>query len=254
MKVFAISDIHVDHQSNKEWLLGISSQDYKSDILILAGDLTDNLQLLEYCLRNLASKFAKVLFVPGNHELWVARNKDLTSFQKFYEVLKISADCGVLTSTCHIDHLSIVPLFSWYDFSFGQPCEKLRSVWSDFKTCTWTTGYTEREVTDYFLRKNTDTLNTHNNVLISFSHFLPRIDLMPFYIPPSYRYLYPVLGSSLLGEQIKILKPKIHVYGHSHVNQTTRIEGTNYINNAFGYPSETNIARKKLLCVYEHDE
>lgn len=254
MKVFAVSDVHVDYRLSKEWLLGLSASDYRKDILILAGDLTDNLQLLEQCFRSLSTKFSKVLFVPGNHELWVVRDKIKTSFQKFDRILEISADCGVSTDIYQQGRFSIVPLFGWYDFSFGKPCAQLKSTWSDFRACNWPDGYGEPEVTDHFISMNTDKLNLTNQVLISFSHFLPRIDLMPAYIHSSQRYLYPVLGSTLLAGQINTLKPDIHVYGHSHVNRRVEIEGVHYINNAFGYPAETRITRKELLCIYEEYE
>ena len=253
MKVFALSDVHVDYQASKQWLLGLSTLDYQRDILILAGDLTDDLQLLEKCFRSLSSKFRKVLFVPGNHELWTIRDNIETSFQKFERILEICSDCEIWTDIYQQGRLSIVPLFSWYDFSFGEPCIKLKHTWSDFRTCVWP-GYTELDITRYFISKNTDRLGAFNQVLISFSHFLPRIDLMPSYIHPSQRYLYPVLGSSLLGEQVSALKPKIHVYGHSHVNRRVEIEGIYYVNNAFGYPSETRITSKELLCIHEEDE
>ncbi|MEQ8953916.1 MAG: metallophosphoesterase family protein [Gammaproteobacteria bacterium] len=74
---------------------------------------------------------------------------------------------------------------------------------------------------------------------------------MPKSIPSNRRTVYPVLGSKRLGDQVKRLQSSIHVYGHSHVNQSVEIEGTRYINNAFAYPSENRIARKALHCVYE---
>lgn len=251
MKVFVVSDVHVDYQASRQWLLGLSAFDYKRDVLILAGDLTDDLKLLADCLCSLSSKFNKVLFVPGNHELWVVRDKFRTSLEKFEKVLQISADCGASTDVYAQGGLSIVPLFGWYDFSFGPPGARLMEVWSDFSACAWPDGYTEQKVTNYFMDRNAGKLNPADGMLISFSHFLPRIDLMPSFVRPSQRYLYPVLGSTRLGEQVSALKPKIHVYGHSHVNQRVEIEGVYYVNNAYGYPSETGITSKELLCIYE---
>lgn len=250
MKVFAVSDVHVDYQVNENWLLGLSSTDYQDDVLILAGDLTDDATLLERCLIRLTRKFRKVMFIPGNHELWVIRDKETSSLDKLKKVLRISADCGVSTNIQRFGELTIVPLFSWYDFSFGEPGSKLNETWSDFRACSWPPEYDEASVTKLFLNMNAGRLETSNRVLISFSHFLPRIDLMPFYIPASFRYLYPVLGSTRLGDQVDALQPDIHVYGHSHVNRQVRIGRTKYINNAFGYPSEKRIANKELLCIY----
>jgi predicted phosphodiesterase len=53
-----------------------------------------------------------------------------------------------------------------------------------------------------------------------------------------------------LEQQIRLLRSDIHVYGHSHVNRRIEIGGITYINNAFGYPSETRIAAKRLLCIH----
>ena len=51
--------------------------------------------------------------------------------------------------------------------------------------------------------------------------------------------------------QVKQFNPTIHVYGHSHVNQSIELDGIHYVNNAFAYPSETYIARKQLKCIFE---
>ena len=74
---------------------------------------------------------------------------------------------------------------------------------------------------------------------------------MPPGVPPARRMLYPVLGTTRLERQIRRLGSAIHVYGHSHVNRRVTIDGVSYVNNAFGYPSETAIALKRLVCVYD---
>ncbi len=98
---------------------------------------------------------------------------------------------------------------------------------------------------------NTATAPTDGGTLISFSHFLPRIDVMPKRIPQKYRYLYPVLGSAALGEQVRQLAPQLHIYGHSHVTRRVTLDGIRYINNAYGYPSEANLSDKALRCVHD---
>ncbi|PCI42375.1 MAG: metallophosphoesterase [Moraxellaceae bacterium] len=250
MKVYALSDIHVDYKENKRWLFSLSNPEYRNDVLILAGDLTDDLELLEECFHFLAETFKQVLYVPGNHELWVKRNPGITSMEKVGLIGDLAAKCSISTEVFHIGSLSIVPLLSWYDFSFGEPNEKLTQNWVDFRACKWPAGMDELALTQHFLKQNTQ-LEITNETVISFSHFMPRIDLMPSYIPEAFHYLHPVMGSELLEEQIRQLKPQIHVYGHSHVNRQITLDGIEYVNNAFGYPSETRITRKELLCIYE---
>lgn len=254
MRVFATSDVHIDYEINRRWLRELSDSEYQQDVLILAGDLTDNLSLLAESLEVLVKRFLQVLFVPGNHECWVIRDKFNTSFEKFHKVLEVCSQCGVSTDVYRRGELTIVPLFSWYDFSFGKPCEQLKTSWSDFFSCKWPDNYAASNINRYFLDMNRERLSTQNNFIISFSHFLPRIDILPGFIPDSFRYLHPVMGSKSLGEQLKILQPDVHVYGHSHVNWQVKLGGVHYMNNAFGYPSETTITRKALHCIYETRE
>jgi len=250
MRVFTVSDVHIDYQDNRKWLSSLSAVDYLNDILILSGDMTDNLLLMEQCFSEIRNKFLQVFFVPGNHELWIRKNEADSSFRKFDIVCRLAEKHGIQTKPMTIGELSIVPLFSWYDFSFGQPCRQLKDSWVDFRACKWPAKFDLRMVTQYFLNLNKAHLDISNKTVISFSHFLPRIDLMPTAIPQEFRFLYPVLGSKLLDDQIRDLNPDLHIFGHSHVNSVTHIGPTKYINNAYAYPSESNIARKKLLCVH----
>lgn len=251
MKVHVVSDVHIDYQENSLWLFNLCHKSYQEDILIIAGDLTDRLTILEQALDNLVTKFRQVLFVPGNHELWVARDKIACSMEKFNQILSLVKKCGASTDVFTLGQLSIVPLFSWYDFTFGQPNKELRHAWADFRTCKWPDGYTEDTITREFLALNLERLTTQNKQVISFSHFLPCIEVMPSFVHPSKHYIYPVLGSNLLGEQVKQLNPNMHVYGHSHVNTHVVIDGIQYINNAYGYPTESAITRKHMICIYQ---
>jgi hypothetical protein len=63
--------------------------------------------------------------------------------------------------------------------------------------------------------------------------------------------LYPVLGTAQLERQLRRLNSRVHVCGHSHVNRKVTIDEASYINNTLGYPQETRVASKRLLCIYE---
>ena len=187
MKVFVISDIHIDYAENRDWLFNLSEQNYKEDVLLLGGDLTENLKLLSDSFKSLASKFKKVLFVPGNHELWVGKEGTTHSLEKFHLVCQVALEAGISLEPFHENNLSIVPLLGWYDFSFAEPDNMLLDTWMDFRLCRWPDGKQLSDITKFFLDRNTEHLHTENETIISFSHFLPRIDLMPPYIPQNYR-------------------------------------------------------------------
>jgi len=251
MRIFALSDIHVDYETNARWVANISMSEYQDDILILAGDVTDTLTLLEWCLKTLTTRFKKVLFVPGNHDLWVVReSRDKTSLQKFQDVSAVVEASGASMQSFCERSVSIIPLLGWYDYSFGEPSEELKSMWMDYRACRWPAHFDMREVAAYFAALNHDPVVLANKV-ITFSHFLPRIDVMPRFIPKDKQILYPILGSTLLERQLRRFNPSIHVYGHSHVNREVTLDGVTYINNAFGYPQETWIAAKRLVCIHE---
>lgn len=251
MKIYAISDVHVDYAENRKWLFNLSSTDYTDDVLIIAGDLSDDLQQLKECIASIQKKFKMFFYVPGNHELWI-RNKDdaENSLSKFATVCDIAVNEGAIIKPVDIGKVTIVPMLSWYDFSFAEPSEKILTLWSDFRMCQWPNNMEVADVSRYFHNRNSEHLDLKNETIISFSHFLPRIDLMPSFIPQQYRYVYPVLGSADLEKQIRQLSSSIHIYGHSHVNRHVEIDSITYINNAYGYPTESNICRKQLVEVH----
>jgi predicted phosphodiesterase len=252
VRVFALSDVHLDYEWNARWLTGLSDRDYRQDLLLLAGDLTDNLALLAWAFELLARRFRELIFVPGNHELWAIRDDGIrSSLEKYRRVRSLAIECGVAVEPRSYGSLSVVPLLGWYDYSFGAVTTELARGWMDFRACVWPDGLTPVEIASFFTNLNEPALATRNEVVISLSHFVPRIDVMPLLTPEHGRILYPVLGTALLEEQIRRLRPLMHVYGHSHVNRNRTIDGICYVNNAFGYPHETAFARKQLQCILE---
>ncbi len=251
-RIFALSDVHVDFEVNARWVSDLSRADYRNDLLILAGDITHKLPELARCLSAFVDRFAKVLFVPGNHELWVAgESSERTSLQKFADVAFVAEQSGVSMRPYLHGDLLIAPLLGWYDYSFGVPNDELRTAWTDFYACRWPEGYEPDDVAAHFTRMNGSLCTQGVSRIISFSHFMPRIDLLPSYVSSRHRMLDPVLGSTRLERQLRALGSNMHVYGHSHINRRIELDGVTYINNAFGYPREEGIAARGLLCIDE---
>src|SRR5512140_3528177 len=117
MRVFALSDIHIDHSENARCIANLYSGEYHDDVLILAGDVAHTQGLLDWCLSILAKRFKKVLFVPGNHDLWVVReDREKNSLQKFDEVCAVVESAGASMQAFHEQGVSIIPLLGWYDY------------------------------------------------------------------------------------------------------------------------------------------
>src|SRR5215207_10060046 len=114
MRVFAISDLHTDFAANWNLVQEISSRDYKQDVLVLAGDIADSLSVISKTLTLLRSRFARVFYVPGNHELWV-RMDNCHSLEKLNRISTVCDDLGIDTRPARVETIWVVPLFSWYD-------------------------------------------------------------------------------------------------------------------------------------------
>lgn len=252
MRVFALSDIHVDYGVNARWVESLSTADYTQDLLILAGDVTDKLESLEWCLGTLAARFRQVLFVPGNHDLWVTRDAG-NSLEKLEKVTAAAASAGASMTPVHGEGISIYPLLGWYDYSFGPPSRRLKALWMDYRACRWPPGFDDPRVASHLAALNEAHLPPSaapapGHKVITFSHFVPRGDI----VPASRRLgnlLLPILGSEQLDRQLRRCGSTLHVFGHTHINRQVQIDGITYINNAFGYPNEQT--GKGLLCIHE---
>ncbi len=248
MRVFAISDLHADYDVNAKWLDDISIYDFTEDAIIIAGDVSDSLLVLERTLRSAVRRFKVVLFTPGNHDLWHFRDKNIsTAFDKYERVSAVADASGARMRAFRTEDLCILPLLSWYDYSFGQPDGELLEAWMDYRACQWPENYQMNDVAAYFEQMNLAPDISGAEFVITFSHFLPRIDVLPWQSRIYRRLLHPVLGAERIDRQLRAFKSKIHVYGHSHFNQYICIDGITYVNNALGYPHETGITSKRLL-------
>ena len=257
MRLFAVSDLHVDYAPNVEWIEGLSRLDYQNDALIVAGDLSHQQSLLLTSLAALSDRFAHVLFVPGNHDIWVSRQDPRDSLTRHDQLLDAVQDAGVLTTPLRLPELQIVPLLSWYDFSFGEPIRRLRAAWMDFHRCRWPDGWLEADINACFLGRNPapETIATASKQtpLVTFSHFMPRADLLPELAVKHFGWLLPVLGGWSIDRALRTYGSGAgsashhHIYGHSHVNVDRTIDGVRYLNNARGYPNEPRYAQRRLL-------
>lgn len=121
MKLFAISDLHLDYRENRDALREMSGDPNAG--LILGGDVSSSEEHLHYALEIVCQRFAKVFWVPGNHELWVSPHK--SSVKKYERLVEICREYGVSTPEDPYERWEyqgesyvIAPLFTLYDYSF----------------------------------------------------------------------------------------------------------------------------------------
>lgn len=68
MKLLAISDLHLSNTVNLNAFLKLRK--HPGDWLILAGDIAEKFETLNIAFAHAVDCFDRVIWVPGNHELW----------------------------------------------------------------------------------------------------------------------------------------------------------------------------------------
>ncbi len=135
--------------------------------------------------------------------MWVRSQKEIDSLMKLQKIRLIADSYGIYMKPCRVGSLYIIPLFFWYDYSFGEPETELMNSWTDFYACKSPNGKSMKDVNDFFTSLNIEIQKNENDTIITFSHFLPSIGLLPAFIPIEKRFIYPVMGSTLLMDNIK---------------------------------------------------
>jgi predicted phosphodiesterase len=128
VKLYAIADLHLRHQETRELLLTMPA--YPDDWLIVAGDAGETEQHLRFAFAVLGRRFARLLWVPGNHELWTvpAQPGELRGVERYERMVALCREHGVLTPEDPFVTWAgdgppcvLAPLFLLYDYTFRPP-------------------------------------------------------------------------------------------------------------------------------------
>ncbi|MEV4176891.1 metallophosphoesterase [Nonomuraea sp. NPDC049709] len=125
-RLLAVSDLHIAYPENRaivEDLKPVTPGDW----LLVAGDVAERPADIRWALELLAGRFERVVWVPGNHELWTMPDEppDLRGVARYEHLVGLCRDLGVLTPEDAYPlwegpggPVRIVPLFLLYDYTF----------------------------------------------------------------------------------------------------------------------------------------
>lgn len=130
MKLYAISDLHLGQKTNLYALTQLPH--YPDDWLIVAGDIGESEDLHHVGCALLSERFARVLWTPGNHDLWTMPSKDKQvdkpqprGDKKYRQLVEICRNYNVLTPEDPyvtfpdpVQPYLLAPIFTFYDYSF----------------------------------------------------------------------------------------------------------------------------------------
>jgi 3',5'-cyclic AMP phosphodiesterase CpdA len=127
--LLAVSDLHVSFAENREIVANLRPESAQ-DWLLVAGDVSEIVADIEWALRMLSDRFAVVVWVPGNHELWTHREDpvQLRGEARYRHLVELCRSLGVITPEDPYPvwdgaggPVTIVPLFLLYDYTFLPP-------------------------------------------------------------------------------------------------------------------------------------
>jgi 3',5'-cyclic AMP phosphodiesterase CpdA len=255
-KLLAVADLHIAYEENRRIVESLRP-DSDTDWLIVAGDVAEMYADVEWALTLLADRFAKVLWAPGNHELWTHPKDpvDLRGEKRYLGLVELCRSLGVATPEDPYPvwrgeggPVAVAPLFLLYDYTFRVPGattaeESLRIAREAGIVCTdeyflHPDPYPSREAwcrarVEYTEERLTAAAATHPTVLIN--HW-------PLVREPTAILRYPEFaqwcGTELTADWHTRFRATGVVYGHLHIPRCTWYDGVRFEEVSIGYPRE----------------
>ncbi|MFF4018918.1 metallophosphoesterase family protein [Streptomyces sp. NPDC001843] len=255
-QLLAISDLHVGYAENRA-LVERMRPGSDDDWLIVAGDVAETVADIRWALETLAGRFRKVLWSPGNHELW-AHPRDTVTLRgvpRYEHLVELCRELGVTSpeDPYPVWHgpggpAVVAPLFLLYDYSFlpdgcATKDEGLAYAHGTGIVCNdehllHPDPYPSREAWCHARVAGTE------RRLAELPEDLPTV-LINHY--PLDRHPMDVLwhpefamwcGTRLTADWHRRFRVATMVYGHLHIPRTTWHDGVRFEEVSLGYPRE----------------
>ncbi|MFC4602951.1 metallophosphoesterase family protein [Rhodococcus kronopolitis] len=255
-KLWAVSDTHVGHRGNRpitEELYPDSPEDW----LILAGDVSEKTDDIAWALKTLRSRFEKVIWVPGNHELWTTAKDpvQIHGAARYDYLVNMCRELDVVTPEDPYlvwegegGPATLVPMFLLYDYTF-------RPEGTTNKTDALAFARDKNVVaTDEFLLSSEPYASREAWCQARVESTRARLDALDLSIPtvlinhfplvrePTRVLYYPEFslwcGTELTADWHTRYNAICSVYGHLHIPRTTYYDGVRFEEVSLGYPRE----------------
>jgi 3',5'-cyclic AMP phosphodiesterase CpdA len=126
-RLWATSDLHISYAENRRLVEQRLVPRADGDWLIVAGDVSEAVEDIEWALGLLADRFERVVWAPGNHDLWTPAKDpvQLRGQQRYEHLVELCRRLGVVspeddyvTWTGPGGPVVLVPMLLLYDYSF----------------------------------------------------------------------------------------------------------------------------------------
>ncbi|MDF1537601.1 MAG: metallophosphoesterase [Candidatus Thorarchaeota archaeon] len=260
MRIAAISDLHIRPDgSDDDFLTAIRQrlEVISPDVFVIAGDISDNIAVVEKTLSAIKLSNAENLYVAGNHDIWFEKEKGIGSLEKYSRFI---GDACTNAGFHHLpdepfikDNVAFVGSLGWYDYSFRRdelniPEESYLekewqgSYWRDYYTVDL--EYTDREFTELLnskLEYDLSALPENIETVIYISHHLPFGALTPYKDSLPWDFFSAFMGAESTGEiLLNDERVKLSISGHSHVRRQIFLDGLLAVTVPVGYGRPEN--------------
>ncbi len=259
--LFAISDLHVAHPENRRIVEGLRPRS-GADWLLVCGDISETIGDVEWALSLLSERFATVIWVPGNHELWSSPSEqmELRGEMRYRHLVEICRRSDVITPEDPYpiwegssDSATIAPLFLLYDYTFGRNIaptkeESLARAHTAGVVCSdefllHPDPYSSRDEWCHArVREAEQRLAACDpDIPIVLVNHFPLISNL------TRRLWHPEFaqwcGTTLTADWHRRFRASVVVYGHLHIPRTTWHDGVRFEEVSLGYPRERRFRR-----------
>lgn len=254
-QLWAVSDLHVSYRDNRAIVADLAPE-HEDDWLIVAGDVADQVADVAWALEQLSSRFARVIWAPGNHELWTvpADPVQLTGDARYRRLVELARGLGIATpeDPYPVWHgfggpVTVAPLFLLYDYTFRplgtvDQAEALAAAQAAGVVCTdeyvlHPDPYPSREA---WCRDRVRLTESRLAELAGAPTVL--VNHYPLVREPTRILRYPEFaqwcGTELTADWHRRFNATTVVYGHLHIPRTTWYDGVRFEEVSMGYPRE----------------
>ncbi|AWB81719.1 serine/threonine protein phosphatase [Corynebacterium yudongzhengii] len=236
--LWAVSDLHVTFAANRERVARLAGP---QDWLIVAGDVAEKIPDVVAALKGLSERFAKVIWVPGNHELFNRRSDRINGKARYRALVGELRALGIITPEDEFPVFAgviICPLFTLYDYSFGPAALTVETARMAMDDEIAIAPYVDirswcAERVDYSRRR----LEALNAPTILINHW-------PLVEEPTARLRHPDLalwcGTRATRDFPLRYRARCVIHGHLHAPAEQRVDGIPHIDVSLGYPFETH--------------
>lgn len=233
----------------------------EGDWLIVCGDVADQPENVEWALRLLRERFAKVIWAPGNHELHAQPGDppELRGEGRYRHLVELCRRLDVVTPEDpypiwegEAGPVRVAPLFLLYDYSFGRnvgasPEESLRRAYAAGVVCSdefllSPEPYPSRQAWCAARLQETERRlgGEEGMATVLVNHF-------PLIAEPTQVLRHPEFaqwcGTVRTADWHRRFRAVAAVYGHLHIPRTSWYDGVRFEEVSLGYPRERRYRR-----------